>query len=127
MHLVIETWQLEDRQVVVPELDASVEDEPALSGLLAQTDRRNDVVQELLFLLRKLLLLLWRELAFILVVLDGNQLGVTDLDLLFEQEFDLDLGKVNVGPALRNDQVGVLLGVPLVLGAQSGCIISDLD
>ena len=69
VHLVVEIWHLEDGKVIVPELDARIEHQPALSGLLAEFDGSDYVVEELLLLFSKLLLLLWSEFSLILVIL----------------------------------------------------------
>ena len=61
------------------------------------------MVEELLFLLSKLLLLLRSELSLILVVLNRYKLRMADFDLLLKQKFNLDLGKVDMRLALRDN------------------------
>ena len=51
---------------------------------------------------------------------------MANFDLFFKQKFDLDLGKVDMSLTLRNDQVSVFLGVPLLLHAVCSCIVSNL-
>ena len=85
------------------------------------------MVEELLFLLCKLLLLFWREFSLILVVLNSDELRVADFNLLLKQELNLHFGKVDMRLTLSNDQVRVLLCIPLLLDTVSGSIVGNID
>ena len=127
VHLLVEICKLEDRQVVVPELDARIKHEPALLCLDSKLHSLNDVIEESFLLVCKLLLLLRSKLTLILVILDSDEINMADLDLFFKKEFDLDFGKVNVSLALCDDQVWILLRIPLVLHTESGSIVGHLN
>ena len=127
MHLFVEVCKLEDGQIVVPEFNASVKYEPALLGLDSKLDSLNNVVKESFLLVCKLLLLLRSKLTLVLVILDCDKVNMADLDLLFKKEFNLNFGKVNMSLALCNDQVWILLRIPLVLDTESGSIVGHLN
>ena len=95
--------------------------------LLAKFDCLDNMGDKCLFLLNKLLLLLRRELSFILVILDRDQFCMTDLDFFFQQKFNLNFCQVDVSLALSYDQIRVLLEVPLIFDTKSGCITRNLD
>jgi len=91
MHFLIEVWQLEDGQVIVPELDRGIEHEPALADLKASLDRRNDMVNKSLLLLDEFLFLLRSKLTLVLVLFDCHELVMADFNLFLKQEFNLHL------------------------------------
>lgn len=68
----IEVKLLEDWQIVVPEFDGSVEDQPRLFGLLAKLNCLDYVVCELTFVFVEGLLLLVGELSVILILVKSN-------------------------------------------------------
>ena len=72
-----------DGEVVVPELDGTIEDEPGLLGLATELDCFDDVLSELDLLLLKAGAVFVCELTIILVFFEGDQVFVADLDLLF--------------------------------------------
>jgi hypothetical protein len=85
------------------------------------------MTQESLFLVSKPLLLLRRKFSFVLVFLQRDEVDVTDLDIFFKKKLYLDFSEVNMCLALRNYQVTVLIGVPLVFDTEGSRIIGDLD
>ena len=127
VHLVVEAGKFEDGQVIVPELNTCVEYEPALFGLQPQLHSLDDVGQEGLLLVCKLLLLLWGELTLILVFFKSHKFSMADLDIFLKKEFNLDFSHVDVGLTLSNNQIEVLLWVPFVLHAEGCCIECDLN
>ena len=74
-------------------------------GLLSKFHSSDDVVEEGLLLIDKLLLLLRGPVHIILVIINGDKLSMSNFDLFFQKEFDLNFGKVNMGLALSNYQV----------------------
>ena len=72
VHMYIEVKLLEDRQIVVPELDGSVEHKPRLFRLLAELHSFDYVVRELAFVFVEGLLLLVGELSVILILVESN-------------------------------------------------------
>ena len=84
MHLFIETWQLENWKIVVPEFNRCIEYEPTLLCLLAKFDSSNDMVKESLLLLCELDFLFRSELTLVLVVFECDKLTMADLDFLIK-------------------------------------------
>ena len=85
------------------------------------------MVNKGLLLLSKLLLLFWGELTLILVLLDSNELVVTDLNFFLQKILDLDLGEVDVCLALSNDQIWVLLRIPLISDTQLSSLLCNVN
>ena len=85
------------------------------------------MVNECLLLISIPLLLISRKLPLILIVIKSDQLSMTNLDVFFEQEFNIYLGQVNVSATLGDDQVLVFLSIPGLFNTEGGSIVSNID
>jgi len=109
---------LENRQVVVPELDRSIKHQPGLLRVLAKLHSLDYMLSELDLLLVKNLLLLLCELAVVLVILQRHQILMTNLDILLQQELHVALCQLDVAIRLGDHEVSILLRVPLLSDAK---------
>lgn len=96
VHVHVEVKLFEDGQVVVPELDGSIEHKPRLFGLLAQLYSLDNVMRKFSLLIVESLLLLVCEFTVILILVESNQLFVSDFYIRFEEVLDVTFSKLDV-------------------------------
>jgi hypothetical protein len=116
MNLLAETKHLKDRQIVIPQFNACVEYKPTLFWLLTKLDCFDNMFKEQRLQVFKFNLFFLGELSFLgFFNINADKLGSANLNVFFQQIFNIAFRQINMRTALCNNQVCVLNRVPMLL------------